>query len=165
MFVSKSERFFRVSPPARAFDHRASFIVNLQPAAHGRLIVQVPRTEFPLQVPLFSRYNDIIHQRHRTEERCQQPHAVDPNRDTELEQGERQIDRVPAEAIRARADDYGGGLSAGHRRAGCPEFRNRVREQRDGNRDERNSERHGKRFGKEWQWHGEMDHCAGDDRN
>ena len=48
-------------------------------------------------------------QRHRADECSQQPHAVDLDRDTELEQGELQIDRVPAEAIRARADDHGGG--------------------------------------------------------
>src|SRR5262244_2821081 len=88
---------------------------------------------------------------------------VDPDRDTELEHGERQIDRVPAEAIRARADDHGGWLSGRHGSAGCPEFRNRVREQRYGDHDERHSERHGKRSGKEWQWHGEVDHRPGDE--
>jgi len=50
-----------------------------------------------------------VDQRHRADECSQQPHAVDLDRDTELEQGELQIDRVPAEAIRARADDHGGG--------------------------------------------------------
>jgi hypothetical protein len=99
---------------------------GLQPAAHGRLIVQVLRTESPFGVLLFSPYDDIVDQRHRPDECGQQPHTVDPDRDTELEHGERQIDRVPAEAIRARADDHGGGLSGRHRSAGCPEFRNRV---------------------------------------
>src|SRR5215831_9424568 len=68
---------------------------GLQPTADGPLIVHVLRTEFPFQVLLFSRYDDRVDQRHRTNERSQQPHAVDPDRDTELEQGERQIDRVP----------------------------------------------------------------------
>src|SRR5262249_14338260 len=58
-------------------------------------------------------YDEIVDQRHRADECSQQPHAVDLDRDTELEQGELQIDRVPAEAIRARADDHrGGGIPA-----------------------------------------------------
>ena len=79
---------------------------GLQPAAHGRLIVQVLRTEFQFQVLLFSPFEDIVDQRHCPDECSQQPHAVDPDSDTELEHGERQIDRVPAEAIRARVDDH-----------------------------------------------------------
>jgi hypothetical protein len=39
-----------------------------------------------------------------------------------LEQRERQINRVPAEAIRARADDRGGGLSCTYGRAGSRNF-------------------------------------------
>ena len=85
----------------------------------------------------FSRYNEIVDQRHRPDGCGQQPHAVDPDRDAELEHGERQIDGVPAEVIRALANDHGGGLSGRYGRAGCPEFRDRVRKQRDGNRDER----------------------------
>ena len=65
--------------------HGNKKVSGLQPAAHGRLIVQVLRTEFPFQVLLFSPYNDIVDQRHRPDERSQQPHAVDPDRDTELE--------------------------------------------------------------------------------
>src|SRR5262244_3442901 len=87
---------------------------------------------------------------------------VDPDRDTELEHGERQIDRVPAEAIRARADDHGGGLSGGHGSTGCAKFRNRVTERRNGKRDERHSGPYGKRFGEESQWRSEVDHHPGD---
>jgi hypothetical protein len=143
----------------------AASLGSLQPAAHGRLIVQVLRTEFPFQVLLFSRYDDIVDQRDRPYKRGQQPHAVEPDRDTKLEHGERQIDRVPAEVIRARADDHHGGPSGGHRRTNCPEFRNRVREQRYGNRDEKHSERHGKGIGKEWKWYDEVDQSPGDERN
>src|SRR5262245_41331603 len=75
--------------------------------------------------------------------------------------GERQIDRVPAEAIGARSDDHGGWLSCGHGRAGRPEFRNRVREQRYCEYDERRSERHSERSVKEWEWRG--DHRPGDE--
>jgi hypothetical protein len=81
-------------------------------------MVQVLRTEFPCQVLLFSQYDDIVDQRDRPYERGQQPHAVDPTRDTKLEHGERQIDRVTAEVIRARADDHHGGPSGGYRLAG-----------------------------------------------
>src|SRR5207247_8222663 len=78
----------------------------------GSLIVQVLHTEFPFKVLLFSRYDDTVDECHRPDERGQQPHAVDPDRDTELQQRKRQIDRVSAEAIRARAYDRGGGLFA-----------------------------------------------------
>src|SRR5882672_3829542 len=78
---------------------------GLQPAAHGRLIAQVLRTESPFEVFLFSPYDEVVHERRRRDERRQQPHAVEPHRDTQLEQGERQIDRVPAEAIRPGPDD------------------------------------------------------------
>ena len=64
-------------------------VSGLQPAAHGRLILQVLRTEFPFKVLLFSPYDDVVDQRHRPDECSQQPHAVDPDRDTELEHGER----------------------------------------------------------------------------
>ena len=100
------------------------WLSGLHAAADGRLILQALHTEFPFQVPLFSRHDHVVDQRHRPDEGSQQPNGVDPDRDTELEQGERQLDRVPAEAIRAPADDQGGGLSGGHRRVGCPEFRN-----------------------------------------
>ena len=60
-------------------------VSGLQPAAHGRLILQVLRTEFPFKVLLFSPYDDVVDQRHRPDECSQQPHAVDPDRDTELE--------------------------------------------------------------------------------
>jgi len=142
--------------------HGNKKLSGLQAAADGRLIVQVLSTEFPFQVLLFSPYDDIVDQRHRPDECSQQPHAVDPDRDTELEHGERQIDRVPAEAIRARADDHGGGLSGGYGSAGCTKFRNRAREQRYGNGGERHSERYDKRFGEESQWRSEVDHHSGD---
>jgi hypothetical protein len=54
-----------------------------------------------------------VHQCYRPDECDQQPHAIDRDRDTELEHGERQIDRVAAEAVRAGADDRGGGFSGG----------------------------------------------------
>jgi hypothetical protein len=76
-----------------------------------------------------------VDERYHPNERGYQPEAVGPDRDTELEQLERQINRVPAEAIWARPDDHGGCLSGRHRRAGGSEFRNRVREQRYGDHD------------------------------
>ena len=51
-------------------------VSGLQPAAHGRLILQVLRTEFPFQVLLFSPYDDIVYQRHRPDECSQQPHEL-----------------------------------------------------------------------------------------
>src|SRR5215470_4333542 len=51
----------------------------LQPAAHGRLVVQVLRTEFPFQVLLFFAYDDIVDERHRRDKRGEQPHAIDPD--------------------------------------------------------------------------------------
>src|SRR5215468_923238 len=83
----------------RAPVNSSRWLGDLQPAADGRLIFQVLGTEFPFQVLLFFRYDDSVDQRHRSHECSQQPHAVDPDRDTELEYGERKIDRVPAETI------------------------------------------------------------------
>src|SRR5215470_4972265 len=133
---------------------------GLQPATHGGLVVQVLGTESSFQILLFSRYDDVMDERHRCNERGEQPQAVDPNRDPELEHRERQIDRVPAEAIGARPDDRGGWLSGGYRRAGGPEFRHRVREQHYCHGDESRSERHRERPRKEWEWRGELSHRA-----
>jgi hypothetical protein len=65
-----------------------------------------------------------------TMRKSQQPQGVAPNGHTELEHGERQIERVAAEAIPARADDRSGGLSAGtevpafHRSSYCSHWPN-----------------------------------------
>jgi hypothetical protein len=49
-------RSTRASCPVRS----SRWLGGLQPASHGRFIVQVLFTEFPFQVLLFSRYDDIV---------------------------------------------------------------------------------------------------------
>jgi hypothetical protein len=67
-----------------------------QPAAHRGLVIQVLSAESPLQVLLLPPYDDEVNERYRCHERGQQPQAVGPDRNSELEQGERQIDRISA---------------------------------------------------------------------
>jgi len=62
--------------------------------------------------------------------------------------------------IGARPDDHGSWLSGRYWRAGCPEFRKRVREQRYCEYDERRSERDSKRSGKDWEWRSDLDRRA-----
>jgi hypothetical protein len=114
-------------PPSR-------WLGRLQPATHRRLVVQVLCTEFPLQVLLFSQYDNIVDKGHGADERGQQPHAVDPDRDTKLEQRERQIDRIATATIGARAHDRGGGTIARHGRASGPKRPHSVEEQSDGDK-------------------------------
>jgi hypothetical protein len=71
-------------------------IVGLQPSAHGGFVVQVGRAEPPLQVPLFPRNDDPVDEAHRRDERRDQPQAVGPDRDAELQQRERQVDACSA---------------------------------------------------------------------
>src|SRR5437870_1828300 len=61
-------------------------VTGLQPAAHGGLVLAVLSPEFSLQVLLLFRDDDVVDERHRADECGQQPQAVDPARDTELEQ-------------------------------------------------------------------------------
>src|SRR5436309_12260660 len=72
-------RFMRRPAPA-------AWLGGLQPAAYGRLVVKVLGTESPFQVLLFSSYDDVVDERHRPDQRRKQPHAVDPDRDTELQE-------------------------------------------------------------------------------
>ena len=61
----------------------------------------------------------------------------------QLEEGERHVDRVPTEAIGTRADQDGGRLVAGHRRARRLECPDGVCEDDDGDHHEDTAEQHG----------------------
>src|SRR5215831_5897330 len=76
-----------------------SWQATLQPPAHGTLVIHVVGTEPPFEVPLLSWDHDGGHEGHGRDECGEQPHAVDPTCDPQLEEGERHVDRVPAEAI------------------------------------------------------------------
>jgi hypothetical protein len=65
--------------PARS----SRWLGGLQPAVRGGLVVQVLGTESSFQVLLFSRYDDVVDERHGCNERGQQPQAVDPDRNSE----------------------------------------------------------------------------------
>ena len=67
---------YDVATRASCADPLQPLVGGLEPPAHGSLIVQVRRTEFPFKVLLFSRYDDTVDVCHRPDERGQQPHAV-----------------------------------------------------------------------------------------
>lgn len=136
----------------------------LQPATHGSLVGQVLGRKACLQVSLFSRDDHERHDRNRCHERDEQPEAVDPERDPEVEKREGQIDGVPAEAIGPSAYDRGGGAMARDGSASCPERSNGKEEQGDGHEGGGASEgrAHGTR--NELRWPDKVDQEAEDDR-
>src|SRR5262245_58406531 len=60
---------WRSSPRASCAGPLWPLVGGSQPAAHGRPIVQVLRTESPFEVLLFSPYDEVMHERHRPDER------------------------------------------------------------------------------------------------
>src|SRR5215831_2059069 len=142
-----------------------SWEAALQPTAHGTFVIQVVGTEPPFEVPLLSWDHDGGHEGHGRDECGDQPHAVDPTRDPQLQEGERQVDRVPTEAIGARADHDGGRLVAGHRRARRLECPDGVGEDDDGDHHEDTAEQSDESTRKEWEGPAALeepprDHCG-----
>ena len=77
----------------------------LEPATDRCLVGHVLCGKPCLEVPLFSRDDHKRHERNGRNEHDQQAEAVDPQRKSELEERKGEVDGVPAEAIRSRADD------------------------------------------------------------
>src|SRR6266508_5999939 len=118
---------------------------SLQPAPHRSLIGYVVRREVGLQVVLLARDDHQRHQRQRWNEADEEPETVGPACDSKLEQRERQIDGIAAEAIGPRTHDRGGGTIARNRRTSGPKRAHSPEEQRD-------SDQH--RSAPEWPTHG-----------
>src|SRR5262249_58544201 len=127
-----------------------SWQATLQPPAHGTLVIHVVGTEPPFEVPLLSWDHDGGHEGHGRDECGEQPHAVDPTCDPQLEEGERHVDRVPAAAIGACADHDGGRLVAGHWRARRLECPGGVCEDDAGDHHEDTAEQPGQSTPQEW---------------
>src|SRR6185503_5893463 len=72
---------------------------SLYPAAHGVLVFEVLGTEPPFEILLLSRDHYKDHDRVRRDEGRDQPQAVDPDCNPQVQKREREVDRVAAEAI------------------------------------------------------------------
>jgi hypothetical protein len=86
------------------------------------------------------------------------------DRNAELEQRERQINRISAEAERSRPNDHCGWLPGRYWRAGAAESSSRGRKQRDGHHDENHSKRQREARRKKWEWPGELDERSDKER-
>jgi hypothetical protein len=135
----------------------------LQPATHRSPIGQVVRREAGLQVPLLSRDNHKRHQCHGWNESDEQPKTVDPECDAELEERERQINRIAAPTIGSSAHDRCGRTIAWNGRASGSKRAHRIEKQRDGDQHGRASERHAHDPRHKANWPHEMQQQAQDD--
>ena len=112
----------------------------LEPATDRCLVGHVLRGKPRLEVPLFSRDDHKRHERNGRNERDQQAEAVDPERKSELEERKGEVDGVPAEAIRSRADDGCRGAVARDGSSSGPEGANCGEEESDRYEREKNAD-------------------------
>src|SRR3990172_9322761 len=104
-------------------------VYDLQPAAYGRLVGEVLFPEASREIALLARDDTVRHDQQRDGERGEEPGAVRPDRDPEVEQRESQVDRVSAEAIGYAAHDRPGGPVRRERRSRRTELAYREREE------------------------------------
>jgi len=103
-----------------------------QPSARRRAVAPVLDGKAFHQVSLLPRDHDPGHEAERRNDGDDETEAVREQRDAQLEQHERQVDRIPADAIRAVAHDSRSRLVAWHRRSGRLEGATRRDEEHDG---------------------------------
>src|SRR3990172_7665384 len=77
----------------------------LQPATNRRFVSQILLSEFLRQAPLLPCDNTIRDYDKRGDQHSQKPRAVDPDRDTDVEESERYIDGVSTEPIWSGPED------------------------------------------------------------
>src|SRR3990172_7202567 len=114
---------------------------DLQPAAYGRLVGEVLFPEASREIALLARDDTVRHDQQRDGERGEEPGAVRPDRDPEVEQRESQVDRVSAETIGSAAHDRPGGPVRRERRSRRTELAYREREKYERRENERPPER------------------------
>src|SRR5215470_6658433 len=103
---------------------------RLYPPPDRRSVPQILVTKLLRHVPLLPGDHSVGHQNERGNEQAHEPCAVRPYAQAELEQRERQIDRIPREPIRSRPENRRDGLPSANRCPRPPKLADRKREQR-----------------------------------
>src|SRR5215472_4241485 len=103
-------------------DTQLVFISFLQPTADGSLVTRILVVKVSLEKPFFS----WDHQHHDEggggNEGEEQPKVIQPNRQSEQKQDERQVDGISSEPVRASSDDRSSAFGSPHRSASCAKF-------------------------------------------
>src|SRR5262249_26337864 len=134
---------------APGVDRFADLGLTLQPPTNRRLVGRVLGWEVFLQIALFSRDDDERDESDGRNQRNQQGETVDPKGQPELEKREREVDRVPGEAVGPHTDDRRRGPVPGNWRASCPEGANCGDKEGDGQQCDSCADRGAERRGNE----------------
>src|SRR6516225_2913261 len=94
----------------------------LQPTADRGLVARILVVEVALEKPFFSWDHNHRYQADSWNERYQKPEVIQPNRQSEHDQGERQINGIAAEPVGAGSHDCCRPLGSSHRSASCAKF-------------------------------------------
>jgi hypothetical protein len=97
-------------------------IALLQPTADGGLVARILVVEVALEKLFFSRDHNHRDETDRWNERYEESKVIQPNRQSEHEQDERQIDGITTEPVGTGSHDCSGALASPHGSASRAKF-------------------------------------------
>jgi hypothetical protein len=114
----------------------------LEPATDRALVREVLCGKPALKVPLFSRNDHQRHESVRWKQRKEDGEAIDPCSEAEVNEREREIDRISTERVRTRTNDRGRGTVAWDGSARVPKGTHRENEESASHEHNHDAERH-----------------------